>query len=597
MLLKGLDTDDSLYTAVFYELSKTFLTFKFHHTRSGRNHTIYWYVYPIPNIQIIHNFRSQIWDAIDSKFRTHENDSFNLLLSYSAKNPDVIKEIMEFDLTFLIKIIEKYLISTSFEHCLYVQDLIRWLKRNDIIHSSFTSLSDKFTNNIYETFLIIDWDRFRDKEMYEFDDYHEYTKLKEGEIRTSFVFKTVPEVKEFYNVFVFLKKIAKNEWNYNTTLDHVIDVNCTNNFKLGCQILKLVIENGNEINYVPQIVFHNHLTTHEKSECIWKLVQTESFNRKTQWELSFFNYLNDSLINKEHPNAIIESICNTDEAIIIHLDKLVRYLEVSPTLFQDILKVIISINDEGKIQLQIWMDSFSAHFEKLGDDIETIEKAYLQQNLIHNTFDYKGKGFLKILEKDPAFLLKFINSYYFQVGKSRSDNHRDMSFIWEVADIEKQLHIVFDLISQNEPSFGFREHFCNCFFRSMKDGIKERADQFLMDYVSDNHKDQKKMNIVTNLVRYSRTDKFDCILLHYISLNQNPETFSKIGWIENAGMYPGGAIIGDIKAAKWKNILSIVEKSDVGVKLIPIKKYINDVIESCIRSGDWERRNQFLQND
>ena len=186
---------DTLFTAVFYELSKTFLSFKFHHTRGGRNHSFYWYDFPIPNTPPIQDFRQRIWNAVEQNFEKRQNESFNLLLNYSSVRPDVTKELMEFDIPFLIEIIEKHLSKDSFEHCRYVQDQIRWCKRNSVSHPSFTSLTHKFTNPTYEIFLKIDWDRLRDKEMYEFDDYREYEKLKEAEIRSSFVFKNSAEVK------------------------------------------------------------------------------------------------------------------------------------------------------------------------------------------------------------------------------------------------------------------------------------------------------------------------------------------------------------------------------------------------------------------
>ena len=53
-------------------------------------------------------------------------------------------------------------------------------------------------------------------------------------------------------------------------------------------------------------------------------------------------------------------------------------------------------------------------------------------------------------------------------------------------------------------------------------------------------------------------------------------------------------IIGDIQETDWRNILSIVEKSNVGIDLILIKGYLNEKIESCSRSGDWERKRRFL---
>ena len=76
-----------------------------------------------------------------------------------------------------------------------------------------------FTNTTYEKYLILDWERFRDKESYDFENYQKYEKLKEEEIRKSFVFNNIKDIKSFYDTFVYLKSIAKNDWSYNNSFD------------------------------------------------------------------------------------------------------------------------------------------------------------------------------------------------------------------------------------------------------------------------------------------------------------------------------------------------------------------------------------------
>lgn len=595
ILLDGLSKGDSFFATVFYELSKTFLSFKFHHTKGGRNHSFYWYDYPIPNIPAIQSFRENIWNAVELNFEKYPSESFSLLLSYSSVSPDVTKEIMEFDIPFLIEIIEKHLSKNSFEHCRYIQDQIRWCKRNSVSHPSFTSLAHKFTNPTYEIFLKIDWDRLRDKEMYEFADYREYEKLKEAEIRSSFVFKNSTEVKDFYDIFSYLKKMAKNDWSYNTTLDHVIDENCSIDFDLGSLLLIKVIERNNEANYIPRIVFRNHLKSAEKANRIWGIIQNQEFINKGLWELSFYDYLEDSLITKEYVKALINTVSSMKEANTIHFDRLQRFLTIEPNLFQIILRAIVEKNEKDGTRLQVWMDFFSTHFDQLGDDIELIKKAYLQQDKIQNHFDYEGKGFLKILIKDPEFLLEYVNSLYSVKQFGLSSDNKNLGFVWQVENIEEVLKAVFDLVIEKEPYFGILDHFCNSFFRNLQDETKEKAKSFLLDYCRENISDSNKMNVVVDIVRHSMREMFEEILLLFLSLNQDREVFSSIWWRGNGTSGTGNVILADIEMADWKNILSIVEKSTVGIKLIPIKKYLNEQIEYCQKSGDYERQRRFLE--
>jgi len=595
ILFDGLSKGDSLLSSVFYELAKTFLSFKFNHTKGARNNSFYWYDYHLPNIPAIQNFRQNIWNAIDRNFEKHPEASFDLLFSYSIVWSDVTKEIMEFDIPFLIEIIEKHLSKDSFEHCRYVQDQIRWCKRNTVSHPSFTSLVHKFTNPTYEIFLKIDWDRLRDKEMYEFDDYREYERLKEVEIRGSFVFKTPAEVEEFYNIFVYLKRAAKNEWNYNTTLDHVIDENCSKNFELGCLLLIEVIERNNEANYIPRIVFSNHLKTKEQANRIWNMLQKQDFLYKGHWELSFYDYIDDSLLSKEYVQALVHTISIMKGTNTIHFDRLKRFLNIEPNLFQIILRTIVEKNEKEGTRLQVWMDFFSTHFEQLGDDFVLIKKGYLQQDKIHNHFDYEGKGFLNILKKDSSFLIDYVDSLYSEKNFSISSRHENLSFVWQVENIEAVLKNVFDLIIEKETYFGFSDHFCNSFFRNLQGETKERAKKFLIDYCKSNFSDSNKMNLIVDIVRHSMKDMFDEILLQFLSLSQDRDIFSKIWWRGTGTSGSGNVILADIEMADWLNILSIVEKSSVGMKLIPIKKYLNEQIEYCKKNGDWERQRRFLE--
>ncbi len=595
ILLEGLSKCDLLYTTTFYELSKTFLSFKFHHTRGGRNHSFSWYDYPIPNIPTIQIFRQKIWDAVESNFDKNPDVSFNLLLHYLSGRPEVTKEIVEFDIPFLVKIIEKHLDKNSFEHCRYVQDQIRWFKRNSDSHPDFDTLTDKFTNPTYEIFLKIDWDRLRDKEVYDFDNYREYEKLKEEEIRSSFLFQNATEVKEFYNIFSYLKKAAKNEWNYNTTLDHVIEENCSKNFKLGCLLLTEVIENKNVASYIPRIVFGNHLKIAEQANSIWKLLQQYEFLYKELWELSFYDNIDDSLLTKEYVDALINTVSSMKDANTIYLDRLQRFLTIEPNLFQIILRTIVDRNEKEGTRLQVWMDFFSEHFDQLGDDIEFIEKAYLQQIKINKHSDIEGKAMIKILSKDSEFLLKYVKGLYQQKKFGLEGSHERLTFVWEISIIETVLEEVFDFTAENDHFTGILDHFCNSFFWELAAEIKLRAKNFLLEYFNKNINNPKKLNIVVDIARHSMRELFEEILLLFLSLNQDKRTFSKIWWRGNGTSGSGDVILSDIEMADWKNILSIVEKSTVGIKLIPIKKYLFDKIEECQISGNYERQRRFLE--
>lgn len=595
-LLKNIDLNSQLYPLVFFELAKTFMGYQFQHSEGGRNHAISIYRYPLPNIKSIQDFRLKIWATVDRIFPYYSQFAFEFLESYALISPDVEKEIMAFDVPHLIDVIEKHLTNQSFEHCKYVQDQIRWCKRMEIYNERFNALGQKFTNSIYETYLKIDWNRLRDKEMFEFDNYSEYEKLKESEIRTSFVFYSTDQIAPFYGDFVYLKKEAKNDWSYNNTLEIIISENFKASFDLGYEFYNIIIQNDNEISYVPRISLKNQLIETNHIEQLWQLITKHNFKHQTAWKLSFFDFLDDSAISTKNIDDLLSTINSVNEPITLHFDGLQKYLKVNQYLFKDILSIIIQKNANGG-EIRTWMDFFSSHFDELGDDLELIKIAYLQQYKIQSHFDFEAQAFLNILQKDPNFLVEYINSQFSDRDFGHDRYHRNLSFIWNIAGIENPLLKVFDLFVKNGHYYGILETYLNTFFKIIKDDDKLKADNFLVNYVRENYKDYNKINLVVDIVRHSRRELFEQILLYYISLNQNVDDFAKIWWRGNGGTYSGNVIMGDIEAADWRNILSIVEKSEVGIDLIPIKKYILNTIESCLQSGDWERKRRFIERD
>jgi hypothetical protein len=130
----------------------------------------------------------------------------------------------------------------------------------------------------------------------------------------------------------------------------------------------------------------------------------------------------------------------------------------------------------------------------------------------------------------------------------------------------------------------------------LNEKYKERAEKFLLDYAKENCFNAEKINAAVDITRHTMKHLFENILLQHISLNQDINIFSKVWWRGNGGSYTGNVIIGDIKAADWQRILSIVEKLDIGIKLLPIKKFINEQIESSLRHGEREREFRFLEH-
>lgn len=593
ILIDGLNKNDIVCAKIFFEVAKKLLKYRFNHFRGARNNSFYMYDYIVPNNKYTISFRKKIWDAVSNNYEQFSKEALSLLQDYSSVQLDVNKAIMKKDIAYISKIIEHKLNPEKFLDCQFVNNLIHWSKRCSIKNPLFKILAKKFTNPTYNFFVKIDWDRFKNREMFEFDDYEKYEKLKENEIRKSFRFKAKNELEDFYKKFVYLKDISKNDWNYLRSLEIILDENAKDS-DIYYDIFKLIVENNNEINFYPRAFFFNHLKTAKTVDKLYSLINDNEFRGKSSWLFAFYDFLDENLVSQVYVDDLIKALKTEKEFNYIQFDKLEKFLSIMPNLFSEILKIVLDRNENENLSIQLWLDTFEKYFDHLKKNIVLLEKSYLQQEDIQNHFDYSGKSFIKILHADPNFLFEFIQAQYKDHDLKISSDTRNLCFVWEVKNIEKQLEQIFDFLLDKVYYFSSRDHFLNIFFRNIKLEYKERASDFLMNYCKKNYENNKAMEALVDISRHTMRDLYEPLILLYMRLTQDVDKFARISWRGNFTSASGDVILSDIEAADWRRILSIVEKSDLGIKILDIKLYINQRIDWCIERGNEERKRRFL---
>lgn len=593
ILIKGVGNRDVLYTKAFYELSKTFLLFNFEHTESGRNHSIIIYHYLLPFNKSIKEFRKRVWECLNVNFA---EDVLAILESYAQPTPDIVKEVLEYDTPFVCSLMENHLVPSIFAHCKYVQDQIRWYKRCKISSPLLEHLSRKYTNPVYELYLKVNWDRCRDKELYEFDNYNEYRNLKETELRNYFVFESIQEIDEFYNKLLFvidLENEDSDRFSYDLTLDIIVENTFNNNFRLGIYLLKLIIRN-NPIGYIPHRVFKEQLVSEGNVKCLWETIQeSQYYNHKEKWEISFYHHLPQGFVCREYIPFIIKTVSFWNHTNYIYLDSLERFFEIEPMLLEELLRIIVTKTENGQ---NVFIQQSSFHnicLKLLETNIELVKKTYLHQDLIQSDFDCKKNILFAILVKEPAFLITYTNYVYKNNTKKHKFGYDSMNLVWQINNIEIILEEVFDIIDKIQPYY-INDDYCNSFFCNIPDESKNQAEDFLISYCAKNYDNSNKMNIVVDIARNTFKELYDKIILLFVSLTQDVDLFSKVHWCISDGMYCGDTIIGDIDVANWNHVLSVINHSKLGYKLIPIKKFINTQIEFSLNSADQERKRKFV---
>jgi hypothetical protein len=237
----------------------------------------------------------------------------------------------------------------------------------------------------------------------------------------------------------------------------------------------------------------------------------------------------------------------------------------------------------------------SKNIVNLSADINTVKEAYIQQIMYNPNYDYDGADLLSILRHDKKYLLEYIKYLFAQNERYMSYEAKNLSVVWLVEDIEDVLNVVFDFIAENENYTGILDHFCNYFFSEIKEteNIK-RSNKFIKDYICHNYTDVKKMNMITDVLRHTKNDLFEEAYIHFLELTQDIELYTQIRWCGSGGTGSMCKSVGEKMDIEWHNVLEITKKVDLGIKLIPIKKYIYDQIEGAMNYAEDEKRRRFL---
>lgn len=597
------------YVQAFFALAGTFLSHHFQITKSGRGHSIVFYQYPLPFYEVTKNFRQTIWTTLFESYETYPKEVFSIISHFKPGFRDTIPEILEFDLSHLIPFIDNKLDPTNFQNIHFVNDFVRWLNKEKLQDKSYQNLKVKFTSKEYDYFRKLDWNTLRGKQDYDFDKYEDFEKLKEQDIRTSFVFKDEADFSALHIAIRNTLSLEENNgWGIDQALNIIVEENFLKNEELGFKLLESILQNypdGLNPLYKPIRIIAQKSS--DWALRLWNLIKGWNHDYKLYWQLSFFDCLPTEFADSFYKSELLATINSIDRNCYLQFESFEKFLSIKSDEQQNtnaeknIIEEILSIAYEKNENLRITLSFhfFEKYAAMLADNFDLLKKSYIQQEKkINNHFDIQHAGLKTLLQINSEFLLEYIVSFYTDKEHKHSRNtHNQLPFVWDIEDSNDLVEKAAILMIENNLYFGILEHPMIIFFHHLNDKQKIKAQSFLLNFISKYHTDNKKMNPVFDVLRHTMKDFFEEAFLHYLSLNTDIDNFKKIWWRGNGGTYSGDVIIGEIHAKEWQNILAMTEKSNNQLDLIPIKTYIKKQIEYELRSAESERKQKFIDPD
>lgn len=589
------------YVSAFFALSKTFLSRYYQVTKGGRNHSIVFYDYPLQPVPVIKEFRRLQWKFLRELFDQYPDEILDVLDSFKPHHRDDRRKenkLLAFDLTFVVPFIEQKLNPATFAHIHFVHALVLWLDREKLTDRSYQRLRSTFYNAEYEDFLKLDWNRLRDKEIYDFDDHQEYVVVKTAELRNSFMFSSPDDFKRLHKAIANLVSIKENVHSHSESLDIIIEENFIKNNQLGFDLFESIIANY-PANFGPLHKSVKAIVSAEASaKKLLKVLKAWEHPQRTAWLLMYFDMIPAAMVNPEMAQELLGMIDSIDTDMFIWFETFEKFEAVDNKIFEKILVKVVDKIEKGTCLVRFSHDFFEKYAGKFVSKFDLLGKAYLQQEEIQHHGDIMRRGLKQLVSMDPKFLLAYVDKMYVQKDEHRRETHNQLNFTWDLNVPDGMIEEAVNMLVGANLYLGILEHPVGIFFLKLTETQEPKAKKFILQYITKYATDSEKMNAIFDAIRHYMKSFHEEAFHHFLSQNQDVNFFKEIWWRGNGGgVHSGDVNFGELEQADWMTILASVEKYPNQFDVLPIKGYLKEKIARAIKWAEVERQRRFANPD
>lgn len=591
-VIEQVEKGDALCQQIMWYIAKLFLAFSTNYSGPAIERNSYsLYQYPVPALKSILKIRERVWSAIENNY---SSDRFAWLLkNYTLSSWGRDNKLPKYDIPYILEIIKKHLSSKSFEDCLCVQKYIRWAKRNGMSKRDYDFYYMKYRCREYRFYVLLTWDRLRDKDQCDYKDINAYQKYKQLELKKNFVYRT----KQSYDLFLAkYASLANNKsvediHSIKNSLNYIVSLAFESNFDLGCYFLKKIIK-YNFQDCRPIALFANHLNSAIKAKRILAIIQSADFDMKSEWIIKYFEFVPVAFLTKEDLAILLDAISGCSTGTTIILSNLKKLRDIDSCFINDILIHVLSLNKKGK-GIQLYNHDSELIFDACSSTV-VIQDTYLQQVKLNKYFDYELKGLLLILQNNPHFLVDYIKS----VADDKKEPDSNLSHIWKVEGIEQAVEEVLKYFRSDSKYRIYREDkWENALFMNIKNGTgPKKARTFLRNQFKKGLGDEQYVEQIVLITRGIFNDLYNLFISDYIDYIEAPDDFFHIDWLNlrsGISFYGENTTFGDIEAAKWSSLLSCLE-GITNPKVYTIKSKIRRYVISYQKDAEDERARRQL---
>ena len=583
------------YTEAFLGLASNFLPHYNRVFKSGRKgHSFIHYNYPIPLNNKVKSIRRKIWKKIFKLYLYYPDRILNVITDYKPHYGDLNLKILNFDLEFILPFIENKLNRSDFRNIYFVNEFVNWLDKEQLEDKGYRNLKNLFQSQEFDDFRIFDWNYYRGKADYDYENISDFESLKSKDISKHFDFSKSRDFSKLTNVINNSLQVLKQDYQIQAPINVTLESNFKKDKEVGFKLfIHFLNDFSKRFHFIPYRAMSLIINDKDYYNKLWDYLKNWNSENALLYKIPFFDILPNQFIDEKITTELFELIKNIDSNSFISFDMFSKFEKIKPNISLEVLEIILKKKKNG-IPIFIDHDFYKEFTNKLNEKIDLIEELYLYEFINNkNHFDYKREGLVEILKNDKDFIFKYIEFFYDKNGHISIGYEDELGFIWSLYN-DFEIENIFNSLIGNRFFFGMGEEGIDMFFKNIREEERERAIKFLEFYIVKYCKDSDKVNSVISSVRHFFSNEFEKFLLLYLEHNSDEEDFSKIWWRGNGGTYSGDVNIGEIHKGDWQRIYKMLENGKNQLELIPIKSRVRKEIDWAIKDAERERLRKFL---
>jgi predicted Zn-dependent protease with MMP-like domain len=630
----------TLFRGLFYHIVNTYLQTAFQKSESaGRDNSIAIYIYHLPNISILFEFRQKIWNFLFEDFRDHKKCVIDSISSYifnhniwGATDVNNKKAFWEYDSKLLLPFIVKNFNKESYKESKTAQEYFTQLEHLEIPFNS--TVFKVFNNYKLELSLKLNQDIVFGEDKYDLaqklefksengnTEWKKVENLKYEELEKFVHNLSLEELKKLWQDINELleEEVNKMEWSINISTFQILRIIAIKDTLKFLKLFEFIFDANNmsesfSSNYCQNITANLLKSLKGKHKLFFDLINKYNGRSILHWKFAFFIHLESEYVSNTYTNELLRCFKSIERHwTFFKFDFLDKYsyppskvVQDEESLFEnssipntniytEVTSILIDKVKKDEASICFDWDFISDNSDKFLDNVELLRQVYFSNFRCNNHFDVDGKEMKVLCELHPDFLIDFMREFY--EGKDftipRELPLHNFKFVWEHDNFIEVIDSLMEFSKVHNIWLADFEHFANKLFNIKRKDFIDKQLYYIKNFIERNSDDKVAIRLIFNIINYSFSDKRIEFLKLFLHINQDPQIFESLTFYSSGGIYSGSRIPKiERNIEKLNQIHELLESLSQSGAFIEHRIFIKNEIEYLRRDITRERKREF----